>query len=96
MAYKDEIYRALQSVERGGDFCGGGTFERFPLPGLSVPDVGTNALPLLPAQAEELKKKCALAPFGKKEQTVYDKGRARHVAAGALAAHAEQSSGAPS
>lgn len=96
MAYKDEIYRALQSVERGGDFCGGGTFERFLFQASACRTLGPNALPLLPAQAEELKKKCALAPFGKKEQTVYDKGRARHVAAGALAAHAEQPSGAPS
>ena len=48
-----ELARLLGGIQRPGDYCTAGTCEIF-APGLEVEGVGPIALPLLPAQAEQL------------------------------------------
>jgi len=65
------LARVLGHVQRPGDFCAGGACEMF-APGLEVEGVGPIALPLLPAQAEQLIAVAKRAPFGRGERTLVD------------------------
>lgn len=67
----EQLARALKAIDRPGAFCssGGGLA---PLPGLEVAGFGPVGLPLAAGPAEELKKLCRQAPYGKGEQTVVD------------------------
>ncbi|KAL4161629.1 hypothetical protein PRNP1_002181 [Phytophthora ramorum] len=75
---KDAVCAQLSSVlaraeDQAGEFSFGGQAETLPaVPGLFVRGVGTIALPLCKAQAEELITKCKKSPFGQKLSTKMD------------------------
>ncbi|MGH7139701.1 MAG: 2OG-Fe(II) oxygenase, partial [Pirellulales bacterium] len=66
-----KLLAALEKIDRPGTFCVARGVPAV-LPGLIVRDVGSIALPLIPAQAEELKQQCRQAPYGKGEKTLVD------------------------
>jgi len=65
------LTKALESVDRPGDFHASGRVEFMP-PRLEVTGVGPIALPLLPIQAEQLAATAEPAPYGKGEATLID------------------------
>jgi predicted 2-oxoglutarate/Fe(II)-dependent dioxygenase YbiX len=67
----EQLLDILSHVQRPGDFYVSGTVEIFP-PRLEVEGVGLVALPLLPAQAEQIVAVAERAPYGKGEQTIVD------------------------
>lgn len=69
----DQLFTLLQTVKRPGNFCTSGTLEIFP-PQLEVEGVGRIALPLLPAQAEQLIAVAEQAPYGRGQDTLVDTG----------------------
>lgn len=66
-----QLSKILRKAKRPGDFCAGGTTELLP-PSLSVDGVGPIALPLLPAQAEQLVAAAERAPYGLGPDTIVD------------------------
>src|SRR4051794_21425799 len=66
-----ELAAILTTVRRPGDFFASGTVE-FLTPQLEVEGVGPIALPLLPAQAQQLIAAAERAPYGRGEQTLVD------------------------
>lgn len=68
---QDELAAVLDTVHRPGDFFAAGT-TLLPLPHLEVQGVGRIALPLLPAQAEQLVAVAQRAPYGRGEDTLID------------------------
>ncbi len=66
-----ELAALLSSVDRPGDFYVSGTTEIL-APRLEVEGVGPLALPLLPAQAEQLISVAERAPYGQGENTLVD------------------------
>ena len=62
---------ALSKVQRPGDFYASGTLDMHPLR-LDVTDIGTVALPLLPAQAVQLIAVAEQAPYGRGAETLVD------------------------
>jgi hypothetical protein len=66
-----DLAEALGTVRRPGDFFVTGTAE-FRAPVLEVEGVGRVALPLLPAQAEQLARVAEPAPYGRGEETILD------------------------
>ena len=67
----DALATALSAVQRPGDFYASGTLDMHPLR-LDVDGIGPVALPLLPAQAEELVAVAERAPFGRGAETLVD------------------------
>jgi hypothetical protein len=67
----DDLAAVLNTVRRPGDFYAAGT-SLLPLPHLEVQGVGRIALPLLPAQADQLIAAAQRAPYGRGEDTVID------------------------
>jgi hypothetical protein len=65
------LRQALEKIDRPGTFCVSGSGPAV-LPGLEVAGLGLIGLPLNAGQAEELKKHCEQAPYGKGEQTLVD------------------------
>ncbi len=61
----------LSQVRRPGDFCATGVAD-IHLPGLEVTGLGPVALPLLPAQAEQLIEGAERAPYGRGNETLVD------------------------
>jgi predicted 2-oxoglutarate/Fe(II)-dependent dioxygenase YbiX len=70
-AITDQLFTLLQNVQRPGDFCTAGTLEIFP-PQLEVDGVGRIALPLLPAQSDQLVAVAERAPYGRGQDTLVD------------------------
>jgi 2OG-Fe(II) oxygenase superfamily len=68
---KQELSRALDRIDRPGLFCVSGCVPAI-LPGLEVKNLGPVGLPLTATQAEELKKRCEQAPYGKGTETLVD------------------------
>ena len=68
---QNKLAAALSTVRVPGDFHAAGTIE-LPLPHLEVQGVGTIALPLLPAQAEQIIAVAERAPFGRGADTIVD------------------------
>jgi len=68
-----DLATLLCGIDRAGDFHAHGTAEIF-APGLEAGGVGPIALPLLPAQAEQLIAIATQAPYGRGERTVVDTG----------------------
>src|SRR3954464_15181893 len=68
---KQRLLQALKKIDRPGSFCFNGSLPGV-LPGLEVPGMGPVGMPLNAAQAEELKRHCQQAPYGKGEQTLVD------------------------
>ena len=66
-----ELATLLSTIRRPGDFHAAGTIETF-APSLDVEGVGRIALPLLPAQTEQLIAVAEAAPYGRGEQTLVD------------------------
>ena len=66
-----DLSQALENIDRPGSFCVSGSVPVV-LPGLEVAGLGLVGLPLTAVQAEELKKLCEQAPYGKGEETVVD------------------------
>jgi len=66
-----ELASLLSTVRRPGDFFAVGTTELL-APSLEVAGVGRVALPLLPAQAEQLIGVAEAAPYGRGQETVID------------------------
>jgi hypothetical protein len=66
-----KLLGALAKIDRPGSFCTSGSVPAV-LPGLEVEGMGPVGLPLTPARAEELKKNCEQAPYGKGEETLVD------------------------
>ena len=66
-----ELHLAVSRIVRPADYCTSG---RVPLvlPGLEVAGLGPVGLPLTTSQAQELKTRCAQAPYGKGEETLVD------------------------
>jgi predicted 2-oxoglutarate/Fe(II)-dependent dioxygenase YbiX len=71
MTITQELAEILNDVDRPGDFFASGRAE-FLAPRLEVEGVGLIALPLLPAQAKQLIKAAARAPYGRGADTVVD------------------------
>ncbi len=67
----DQLFNALQNVQRPGNFYATGRLEVFP-PHLEVENVGRIALPLLPLQAEQLVAVAEHAPYGRGQETIVD------------------------
>ena len=67
----DQLFNALQNVQRPGNFYATGRLEVFP-PHLEVEGVGRIALPLLPLQAEQLVAVAEHAPYGRGQETIVD------------------------
>jgi len=67
----NQLFNALQNVQRPGNFYATGTLEVFP-PNLEVEGVGRIALPLLPLQAEQLVAVAEHAPYGRGQETIVD------------------------
>jgi hypothetical protein len=68
---QQRLLDALSQIDRPGSFCAGGSAPAV-LPGLEVEGFGAVGMPLTSTQAEELKKHCEQAPYGKGEETVVD------------------------
>ena len=66
-----KLDHALRAIDRPGSFCVDGS-ARAVLPGLEVAELGSIGLPLSDTQANELKKQCEQAPYGKGEKTLID------------------------
>ena len=66
-----ELADILGNIQRPGSFYASGTVDVHP-PRLEVDGIGTIALPLLPAQAEELIAIAERAPFGRATETIVD------------------------
>jgi hypothetical protein len=66
-----ELSRVLRKIDRPGSFCASGSVPVV-LPGLEVEGLGPIGLPLTAKQAQELKKLCEQAPYGKGEVTLVD------------------------
>jgi hypothetical protein len=66
-----QLSQVLEKIDRPGSFCMSGSAPTV-LPGLEVAGLGPIGLPLTPKQANELKKHCEQAPYGKGEETVVD------------------------
>ena len=66
-----ELSQAMSKIDRPGTFCVSGSVQTV-LPGLEVAGLGPIGLPLTGNQAEDLKKLCEQAPYGKGEQTLVD------------------------
>lgn len=66
-----ELNRAVSRIVRPADYCTSGRVP-FVLPGLEVEGLGPVGLPLMASQAQELKSRCAQAPYGKGEETLVD------------------------
>src|SRR3954466_6291703 len=66
-----ELAAVLGTVQRPGDFFASGTAELL-APMMEVDGVGPIALPLLPAQAEQLIAVAERAPYGRGEETLVD------------------------
>ena len=66
-----DLAELLSGVRRAGDFYTAGRSEIF-APGIEVEGVGPIALPLLPAQAEQLVAVAERAPYGRGELTLVD------------------------
>jgi predicted 2-oxoglutarate/Fe(II)-dependent dioxygenase YbiX len=67
----EELAELLTTVRRPGDFFASGRLE-LQTPRLTVDGVGQIALPLLPAQAEQLIAAAERAPYGRGEATIVD------------------------
>ena len=67
----DQLFNALQNVQRPGNFYATGIIEVFP-PRLEVEGVGRIALPLQPIQAEQLVSSAEYAPYGRGQETMVD------------------------
>lgn len=67
----NQLFNALQNVQRPGNFYATGRLEVFP-PHLEVEGVGRIALPLLPLQAEQLVAVAERAPYGRGQETIVD------------------------
>ncbi len=67
----NDLIKILHNVQRPGDFYATGTAEIF-APRLEIEGVGRVALPLLPAQAEQIVAAAERAPYGRGEETVVD------------------------
>ena len=67
----NQLFNALQNVQRPGNFYATGRLEVFP-PHLEVEGVGRIALPLLPLQAEQLVAVAEHAPYGRGQETLVD------------------------
>lgn len=76
----------LQSVQRPGDFHATGRIDIF-TPQLEVTGVGPVALPLLPAQAEQLVAVAEHAPYGRGADTLIDRNVRRTWQIGAERVH---------
>jgi hypothetical protein len=70
-AVLQELSQVLGKIDRPGSFCVSGSVPAV-LPGLEVAGLGPIGLPLTDKQAEELKKLCEQAPYGKGEETLVD------------------------
>lgn len=70
-AFLRQLRQALERIDRPGSFCASGSVPVV-LPGLEVEGLGPIGLPLTEGQANELKKHCQQAPYGKGEQTLID------------------------
>ena len=66
-----KLDQALRAIDRPGSFCVDGS-ARAVLPGLEVAELAPIGLPLSEKQANELKKHCEQAPYGKGEETLID------------------------
>jgi hypothetical protein len=67
----DELDVVLRKIDRPGSFCVSGSAPAM-FPGLTVEGMGPIGLPLTSGQAEELKRHCHQAPYGKGEKTLVD------------------------
>lgn len=71
MTDADRLLDLLDRLEPAGDFCTWGALPMM-LPGLEVEGVGPVPLPIQPAQARELVRVAAQAPYGRGQETVVD------------------------
>jgi hypothetical protein len=67
----EKLLAALDKIDRPDQFCSQGSLPAI-LPGLNVKGLGSIALPLTAAQAEDLKGCSRQAPYGKGTQTLVD------------------------
>ncbi|CAF0812919.1 unnamed protein product, partial [Didymodactylos carnosus] len=71
--FQKRLLKTFGKVRNQGDYCGGGRLTDVCNPGLMID--GTEeyiTFPLLPSQAKLIGEKCSLAPFGRKDETIFD------------------------
>ncbi|MBL8395464.1 MAG: 2OG-Fe(II) oxygenase [Candidatus Accumulibacter sp.] len=85
-AITQDLASILQGVRRPGDFHAAGRLDIF-TPQLEVTGVGPVALPLLPAQAEQLVATAEAAPYGRGADTLIDRNVRRTWQIGADRVH---------
>ena len=74
MNYRGDIETSLIDIKGAGTFATGGklAIQDYPLPEVTVKDVGLIALPFDPLQAPALIAKATRAPYGQGTQTIVD------------------------
>src|SRR5438309_689557 len=70
--YRELLAKTLKSITHVGSYAYGHTLHEFCLPSLNVHGVGLVSFPLQNIQAKDVIARCNLAPFGRKEETLYD------------------------
>ena len=68
--YIGRIVRGIKSIKKPGEIACGGPVQ-FPLPGLKIGG-SLIGLPIADSQAKAVIEQCSQAPFGRREETVYD------------------------
>jgi hypothetical protein len=72
MSIKKQVQTILNQIRYSGDYCGGKKLD-VTLPNIIINNVGPLVLPLEESQAKLIiDQQCRLAPFGFRDQTLYD------------------------
>jgi len=68
---KKSVKTILNRIEYSGDYCGGGKLDVAP-PNIIINNIEPLVFPLDETQAKRIIDQCQLAPFGFRDQTLYD------------------------
>lgn len=71
MDIKKQIRTILNEIQHTGDYCGGGKLD-VDLPNIVIDGIEPLVFPLVENQATQIIDRCNLAPFGYRDQTLYD------------------------
>ncbi len=71
MDIKKQVQTILNKIRYSSDYCGGGKLD-VALPNIIINNIGPLVLPLDESQAKAIINQCQLAPFGFRDQTLYD------------------------
>ncbi len=68
---KKPVQTILNKIEYSGDYCGGGKLDVAP-PNIIINNIEPLVFPLDETQANQIIDQCQLAPFGFRDQTLYN------------------------